>query len=410
MMHKKSPKIRFKGFTDDWEQRKLGETVDYIIDNRGKNPKSYTEDGIPVIDNFMIQNNRYPNLNKTNRFIDAKTYNYFIRKYIEENDILVTLVGNGIGNIALAPKTLSVIIQNTLGFRFSNYDYNFMYYSLLFESPQIKKLDRGMAQPSIRQDELLSIDLNIPEFEEQQKIGQFFKKIDDTIALHQDAIQRQQDLKKALLQKLFPVNGERIPTVRFANFKEKWEQRKLNSIVERITRKNKNLESNLPLTISAQYGLVDQSTFFKKQVASKDVSGYFLVKKGEFAYNKSYSSGYPWGAIKRLDNYDKGVLSTLYIVFKPKKIESDFLMSYYDTNFWHKEVSVRAAEGARNHGLLNISAQDFFETELIIPIKPEEQSKIGAFFKQLDETITLHQQALDKLNLLKQSLLQKMFV
>ena len=409
-MNKKSPKIRFKGFTDDWEQRKLGETVDYIIDNRGKNPKSYTEDGIPVIDNFMIQNNRYPNLNKTNRFIDAKTYNYFIRKYIEENDILVTLVGNGIGNIALAPKTLSVIIQNTLGFRFSNYDYNFMYYSLLFESPQIKKLDRGMAQPSIRQDELLSIDLNIPEFEEQQKIGQFFKKIDDTIALHQDAIQRQQDLKKALLQKLFPVNGERIPTVRFANFKEKWEQRKLNSIVERITRKNKNLESNLPLTISAQYGLVDQSTFFKKQVASKDVSGYFLVKKGEFAYNKSYSSGYPWGAIKRLDNYDKGVLSTLYIVFKPKKIESDFLMSYYDTNFWHKEVSVRAAEGARNHGLLNISAQDFFETELIIPIKPEEQSKIGAFFKQLDETITLHQQALDKLNLLKQSLLQKMFV
>ena len=388
----------------------MGETVDYIIDNRGKNPKSYTEDGIPVIDNFMIQNNRYPNLNKTNRFIDAKTYNYFIRKYIEENDILVTLVGNGIGNIALAPKTLSVIIQNTLGFRFSNYDYNFMYYSLLFESPQIKKLDRGMAQPSIRQDELLSIDLNIPEFEEQQKIGQFFKKIDDTIALHQDAIQRQQDLKKALLQKLFPVNGERIPTVRFANFKEKWEQRKLNSIVERITRKNKNLESNLPLTISAQYGLVDQSTFFKKQVASKDVSGYFLVKKGEFAYNKSYSSGYPWGAIKRLDNYDKGVLSTLYIVFKPKKIESDFLMSYYDTNFWHKEVSVRAAEGARNHGLLNISAQDFFETELIIPIKPEEQSKIGAFFKQLDETITLHQQALDKLNLLKQSLLQKMFV
>ena len=409
-MNKKSPKIRFKGFTDDWEQRKLGETVDYIIDNRGKNPKSYTEDGIPVIDNFMIQNNRYPNLNKTNRFIDAKTYNYFIRKYIEENDILVTLVGNGIGNIALAPKTLSVIIQNTLGFRFSNYDYNFMYYSLLFESPQIKKLDRGMAQPSIRQDELLSIDLNIPEFEEQQKIGQFFKKIDDTIALHQDAIQRQQDLKKALLQKLFPVNGERIPTVRFANFKEKWEQRKLNSIVERITRKNKNLESNLPLTISAQYGLVDQSTFFKKQVASKDVSGYFLVKKGEFAYNKSYSSGYQWGAIKRLDNYDKGVLSTLYIVFKPKKIESDFLMSYYDTNFWHKEVSVRAAEGARNHGLLNISAQDFFETELIIPIKPEEQSKIGAFFKQLDETITLHQQALDKLNLLKQSLLQKMFV
>ena len=200
------------------------------------------------------------------------------------------------------------------------------------------------------------------------------------------------------------------PILRFKNFSDDWEQRKLKSLVKRITRKNKNLESNLPLTISAQHGLVDQITFFNKQVASKDVSGYYLVKKGEFAYNKSYSSGYPWGAIKRLDNYDKGVLSTLYIVFKPIDIASDFLVSYYDTTFWYKEVSMRAAEGARNHGLLNISAQDFFETELIISTNTEEQARIGCYFKQLDDTIALHKQKTTCLQILKNSLLNKMFI
>ena len=89
------------------------------------------------------------------------------------------------------------------------------------------------------------------------------------------------------------------PSYRFAGYTESWVEKKLGEIVERITRKNKNLESDLPLTISAQYGLIDQETFFNKKVASKDVSGYYLLKKGEFAYNKSYSSDYPWGAVKR---------------------------------------------------------------------------------------------------------------
>ena len=169
-----------------------------------------------------------------------------------------------------------------------------------------------------------------------------------------------------------------------------WEQRKLSEVTKRVTRKNKDLESTLPLTISAQDGLIDQNEFFNKTVASRDVSGYYLVKNGEFAYNKSYSNGYPWGAIKRLDRYDMGVLSTLYIVFKPTDIDSDFLVKYYDTTYWYREVSKHSAEGARNHGLLNISASDFFETELIVP-KKEEQQKVGTFFKTLDDIITLHQ-------------------
>ena len=155
--------------------------------------------------------------------------------------------------------------------------------------------------------------------------------------------------------------------------------------------------------------MIDQNEFFNKTVASRDVSGYYLVKNGEFAYNKSYSNGYPWGAVKRLDRYEMGVLSTLYIVFKPTNIDSDFLTKYYDGDNWHKEVSKHAAEGARNHGLLNIAASDFFETKLTIPLSKKEQEQIGLFFNNMDNLITLHQRKLDHLKDKKKGLLQKMF-
>ena len=117
-------------------------------------------------------------------------------------------------------------------------------------------------------------------------------------------------------------NENLVPKVRFKGFSDPWEQRKLFEVTELVTRKNTQLQSTLPLTISAQYGLIDQNTFFDKQVASRDVSGYYLIKNGEFAYNKSYSKGYPVGTIKRLDKYSEGVLSTLYILFKVTNADS----------------------------------------------------------------------------------------
>ena len=207
--------------------------------------------------------------------------------------------------------------------------------------------------------------------------------------------------------------ADKKPQIRFKGFTDDWEQRKLGEIAGRITRKNQDLESDLPLTISAQYGLIDQNEFFDKRIASKDVRGYYLVKKGEFAYNKSTSSDAPWGAIKRLDRYDMGVLSTLYIVFSildESKTCSDYLVTYYDTKLWHKDVQAIAAEGARNHGLLNIAPVDFFETTLSIPQDIEEQKLIGKFFKELDCLITLHQRKLEKLQNIKKSMLEKMFV
>ena len=202
------------------------------------------------------------------------------------------------------------------------------------------------------------------------------------------------------------------PAIRFKGFTDTWEQRKLGELVDRVVRKNINNESTLPLTISAQYGLVDQITYFNNRVASRDVSNYYLVLNGEFAYNKSTSDGYPFGAVKRLDLYEKGVLSTLYIVFAPKKeqqIDSDYLTVFFDTDRWHKGVAERAAEGARNHGLLNISAEDFFDIDLSVPKDIVEQKQIGAFIRQLDNLITLHQRKYDKLTNVKKSMLEKMF-
>ena len=203
-----------------------------------------------------------------------------------------------------------------------------------------------------------------------------------------------------------------IPSIRFRSFDDAWEQRKLGDIVERVVRKNTNNESSLPLTISAQYGLVDQITYFNNRVASRDVSNYYLVLNGEFAYNKSTSDGFPFGAVKRLDLYEKGVLSTLYIVFSIKnqsEIDSDYLTVFFDTDRWHKGVSERAAEGARNHGLLNISADDFFDIDIFLPRHKEEQVAIGSYLRHLDHLITLHQRKFEKLTNVKKSMLEKMF-
>ncbi len=201
-----------------------------------------------------------------------------------------------------------------------------------------------------------------------------------------------------------------VPKLRFPGFTDPWEQRKLGELVERVTRKNDGLESDLPLTISAQYGLVDQREFFSKQVASRDLSGYYLLMRGEFAYNKSTSVASPWGVVKRLVNYEKGCVSTLYIAFNARNINPDFLATYYETDRWHKGIQAIATEGARNHGLLNVAPDDFFATGLIIPTDHEEQQAIAGFFEQFDALITLHQRKLDHLKLQKKALLQQMFV
>jgi type I restriction enzyme S subunit len=202
---------------------------------------------------------------------------------------------------------------------------------------------------------------------------------------------------------------KRVPALRFKGFTNDWEQRKLEEITQRIIRKNTNLTSTLPLTISAQYGLVDQRIYFEKQIASKKLETYLLLKQGEFAYNKSYSKDYPFGTIKRLNNYPMGVLSTLYIAFKPTLTDTNFLEQYFDSSKWYKEIYKRATEGARNHGLLNISPQDFFEIIINQPKNKREQKKISKILKLISLLISLQQRKLRQLNFIRQGLTQNLF-
>ena len=194
--------------------------------------------------------------------------------------------------------------------------------------------------------------------------------------------------------------------MRFPEFSGEWEHVALSEIAARVTRKNKDNASKLPLTISAQYGLVDQISFFNKVVASADMSNYYLLRQGEFAYNKSYSSDYPWGAIKRLDRYPQGALSSLYICFAVNdKVDSDFAVHYFESSKWHREVSNIAGEGARNHGLLNIAVGDFFDTKHRLPSSKEEQKKIAALLNLITERIATQIKIIEKLESLIRGLI-----
>ena len=201
------------------------------------------------------------------------------------------------------------------------------------------------------------------------------------------------------------------PEIRFNGFEGEWATTTLGDIAVRVVSKNEDNCVTLPLTISAQYGLISQTKFFNSRIAAKDVRGYYVIKKGEFAYNRSTSDFSPFGAVKRLDGYKAGVLSTLYIVFRlsSEQIHSNYLVNYFSTSNWHQHIAENAAEGARNHGLLNITAEDFFKTPIKAPIGTEEQEKIASFLTTLDKLIAKLEAKLDKLRKLKQALLEKMF-
>lgn len=170
---------------------------------------------------------------------------------------------------------------------------------------------------------------------------------------------------------------------------KEWGEVRFHDMFSRVVRKNKEGNTNV-LTISAQYGLINQNDFFNKTVASDDKSNYYLMKKGEFAYNKSYSNGYPFGALKRLDFYDKGVVSPLYICFAANENNKcpDFYVHYFEAGLMNGEIQAFAQEGARNHGLLNISVDDFFNSNLLNP-SLSEQKKIAEILATQDRVIEL---------------------
>ena len=407
-MTKKSdaPAIRFKGFSDAWEQRKLGELA--LFNPKDELPQTFEYvDLESVVGTEMLSHRTEVKSSAPSR----------AQRLAHTGDLFYQTVRPYQKNNYLFEKPDNNYVFSTGYAQMRPYVDGYFLLSLVQSERFVKVvLDNctGTSYPAINANDLAEIEVAAPSDEsEAQKIGTIFRSIDNLITLHQRKFEKLTNVKKSMLEKMFPQNGSSYPEIRFKGFTDPWEQRKLGELVDRVVRKNTNNESTLPLTISAQYGLVDQITYFNNRVASRDVSNYYLVLNGEFAYNKSTSDGYPFGAVKRLDLYEKGVLSTLYIVFTPKKeqqINSDFLTVFFDTDRWHKGVAERAAEGARNHGLLNISAEDFFDIDLSVPKDVAEQKQIGVFIRQLDNLITLHQRELEKLQNIKKSMLEKMFV
>ena len=408
----RKPSYRFAGYIEPWEEKKLGEIVERIT-RKNKNLESDLPLTISaqygLIDQETFFNKKVASKDVSGYYLLKKGEFAYNKSY--SSDYPWGAVKR------LDNYEMGVLSTLYIVFRPNSIDSDFL--AVYYDSPKWYKEVSMRAAEGARNHGLLNIspqdffdtELIFPVNQSEQiAIGSFFQDIDKLISLQQRKLEVLKEQKKTYLKLLFPAKGQTKPSLRFAGFEDDWKEVKLGEVTERITRKNKHLESTLPLTISAQYGLVDQETFFNKKVASKDVSGYYLLKRGEYAYNKSYSSDYPWGAVKRLDNYEKGVLSPLYIVFKPKFIDSDFLAVYYASSNWHKEVSMRATEGARNHGLLNISPQGFFDTELIVPISSAEQEAIGSFFQDLDKAIAKLEEKVNQLKESKQTLLRKMFI
>ena len=403
MVNRKIPKIRFKHFGDGWKSDKLGHLGTVAMNKRIFKEETSEVGEVPFykIGTFG---------GKPDSFITRDKFEEYKSKYPypKIGDILISASGSIGRTVEYQGEEAYFQDSNIVWLKHDGrIDNSFLkhFYAIVkwqgVEGTTIKRLYNK---------NILETPITLPSISEQSAIGSLFCTLDDLLASYKDNLANYQALKVTMLSKMFPKAGQTVPEIRLDGFEGEWVEKRLKDISKRVTRKNNDLVSERALTISAQFGLIDQEEFFQKKIASKDVSGYYLIKKGEFAYNKSYSTGYPLGAIKRLDKYENGVLSTLYILFKAVDVDSDYLAHYYESDKWHREVSMCAAEGARNHGLLNITPVDFFNTRLVVPKELEEQRAIGSYFSNLDNLINSHQEKITQLENLKKKLLQDMFI
>ena len=311
-------------------------------------------------------------------------------------------MGMALKDVAFNQDVKSIITKEDLN------EYYFFQWLLSQENIiQNKVTSTGIGAGKLDTSELQNLEIYYPAKEEQTKIATFLSAVDTKI---DELIQKHElltDYKKGMMQQIFSQKL-RFKADDGSDF-EDWTQCTLSEIATRVTRKNKEGNQN-PLTISAQMGLVNQQKYFNKQVASKNLSNYYLLYKGEYAYNKSYSAGYPMGVIKRLKNYDKGAVSTLYICFSlNNKINTDFFEHYVESGNLIQELEKIAQEGARNHGLLNVGIKEFFEINLSTPCL-KEQTKIANFLTAIDQKIDNVAEQIDHAKTWKKGLLQQMFV
>ena len=289
------------------------------------------------------------------------------------------------------------------------------YVALELNNPKMDKQLKRLVSSSVRMDGLLnisyeeymSVQVYLPAYSEQKRIADFIEKLDERIAKQEQLIEALKKYKRGVFEAIFSRKLRLVPKEK----QKDWKVFKLNEFASRITRKN-NGATDIPLTISAQYGLIDQRDFFSKVVASADMSGYYLLRKGEYAYNRSTSNEYPFGSIKRLELYNEGAVSTLYLCFSinEKIIVSDFAKWYFESSQWYSSVNKICSEGARNHGLLNVPTDGFFNTTHILPSDIKEQMVIATFLSFIQGKLERSQENLDQLNQLRSGLMQKLFI
>lgn len=412
------PNLRFPEFQGEWEKCKLGNIANIT---GGYAFKSDTLNSIGGKYQVVKMGNLYQNqldLHRSPSYTDTltrKAENVILRK----DDIAITLTGTNnkkdFGYTYIFNDEKNLLLNQRCGLiraKGNPYFLSCLLKTHTFLNQFFESATGGtgnQANVSTKAMEMFSV--NTPSLKEQEKIGQLMALLDERIATQNKIIEDLKKLKSAIIEKVFCSPNKKNPMCRIEGFEQALSTYKMCDFSSRIATKNKDSKCSLVLTIAAQYGLVNQESFFNKSVASENLTGYYLLHKGEFAYNRSYSAGYDWGAVKRLDNYDEGVLSTLYICFKINEtiVDSDYLAYYFESTKWHRGLSDIAGEGARNHGLLNVSITDYFNTKHRFPVI-EEQKAIAKMLNTITEKerkATLLGECYQKQ---KQYLLRQMFI
>ncbi|WP_273710794.1 restriction endonuclease subunit S [Leuconostoc mesenteroides] len=384
---RKSPSLRFRGYTDDWEERKLGEIFNY------EQPTKYIVKSTEYDDNFNT-----PVLTAGKSFLLGYTDEISgIKNATVENPVVIFDDFTTGSHYVDFPFKIKSSAMKLLSLNDNSDNFYFMFNTL----KNIKYVPQSHERHWISK--FSEFEIYKPSQEEQQKIGSFFKQLDDTIALHQRKLDLLKEQKKGCLQKMFPKNGAKIPELRFAGFADDWEQRKLGDFVIDYVEKTTTQNQFPVLTSSQQQGIVLQETYFaNRQVTTDNNIGYYVLPRGYFTFrNRSDNDVF---IFNRNDLIDKGIISYFYPVFTLKNSDSDFFLKRINNGI-KRQVSIQA-EGTGQHVL---SMKKFKNIISMFP-SLEEQEKIGSFFKQLDNTIALHQRKLDLLKEQKKGFLQKMFV
>lgn len=383
------PKIRFKGYQEDWEQRKLGEVAKEF-----KSGNSLKADEIGITGDYPVYGG-----NGLRGY--TSTYNH------DGEFALIGRQGALCGNMNYSVGKAYFTEHAVVVKADENNDTKFMYYML--DTMNLGQYSDQSAQPGLAVNKLVKLENLFPQKEEQQRIELYFSNVDHLITLHQRKCDQTKKLKKFMLQKMFPQNGKKVPELRFSEFTDDWEQRKLSEIADKVTEKNKNNDFSEPFTNSAEQGIISQKDYFDREIVNNEnLTGYYIVRNNDFIYNPRISVSAPVGPINRNRLSRNGVMSPLYTVFRTHDIDHLYLEFYFKTTRWHRFMKLNGDSGAR-FDRFTISSTEFMKMPIPYP-GIEEQKKIGKYFDNLDHLITLHQRKYEELQKVKKFMLQNMFV